>query len=349
MSNVTQEKQTFYQSFDTDEFPLPQTPDSNDFIPLDPGLVTPNKVADFPIFVFIPQKQRFVLFKSESASIKEEQLQYLSKGGRKPVFVPKENVHELNHFLSEDLNQIVNDPELPVAEKSQKFHNMANVVMKSLFESPPDMSRFLETAENVSNSLASLVQTDSRSILELYQLRSYDYYTYSHSMNVCVLCMGLFMDMFSNPSPEELEDLSRGVLLHDIGKCDIPTELTNKKGPLNEHEWAIMRSHTEKGFKRLRKDEDLTKDSRLISLYHHEATDGTGYPHGIEVKEIPFTSRLCKVVDVFDALTSKRSYKNGMTPYQALELMTVEMKNKIDQDLLKQFILFLDKMGKLRG
>ncbi len=337
----------FYTPSKVDEFQIPKNSEANQYIPLDLKYLKPEKATSFPIYVYHPARERFVLFKSANCAIKESQLAMLSRGGRKPVFVPKESSYELNQYLSEDLHNIVVDPQIPLQEKTEKFHNIANTVLKGLFEDPPNMKEFVRTAKNISDSVSKLILEDPASILQLSRLRSYDYYTYSHSMNVTVLSVGLYLDLMPSTTEEKMLDLSRGVLLHDVGKCDIPTNLTNKQGPLSEEEWEIMRSHTVKGYERLENDSSLSEDSRLIALYHHEALDGSGYPEQKRKDQIPFTSRICKVVDVYDALTSRRSYKDGMTPYEAISLMIHEMKDKVDHDILKAFVLFLRKMGKM--
>ncbi len=348
MTPKGQTKPTLYKPLKTDEFILPHGGEASNYIPLDPQYLKADKVCGFPIYLYHPGRNRFVLFKSGDSQINQETWDILSKGGRRPVFVPVNNSFKLNQYLSENLTQIVEDPQLPIEEKTQKFHTMAQVVMKSLFESPPDMNSFLVTAKNVSDSVANLITAEPQSIMLLNNLRSYDYYTYSHSMNVCVLSVGLFQEIQKEINPDRIQDLTRGVLLHDIGKCDIPNELTNKRGPLTESEWEIMRLHTVKGHERLQDDSQLTDDSRFVALYHHEALDGSGYPAGIKKEQIPLTSRICKVVDVYDALTSQRSYKDRIPPFEALKIIEKEMKCKVDRDILKEFVLFLQKMGKLR-
>jgi HD-GYP domain-containing protein (c-di-GMP phosphodiesterase class II) len=321
----------------------------HNFIPLDPSYLTPDKVLEFAIYVYITERKRYVLFKVEDDPIKQYQLDILSKEGQRTVFVPRNHAPQLTRYLSEFLGTVINDNSVTLKEKSKRFHTLSVAVLKDLFESPPDMQQFTETMKNVSDALSVLVQRDLRAIKELNSLRSYDYNTYSHSLNVCVLSIGFYMDMTDRPSPFKVTDLSRGILLHDIGKLDVPSTLTKKPGPLSKSEWAIMRQHPVTGVERLNSVRGLSDDSMLITLYHHEAVDGSGYPEGIKNEKIPFTSRLCKVVDIYDALTSNRSYKERMTPYNALNIMIKEMGNQIDQDILRSFILFLEKMGKIQS
>ncbi len=336
----------FIHSAKTEFIQLPNIPNSDQYIPLDPHYLSSSRACSFPIYNFHKGRNRFVLFKQENAKIKQEQLDQLTKNGKQPVFVPRRYNFELLHYISESLSRIVADLDKSLEERTQQFHTVATTVMRTLFESPPENKEFIKIAKNVSDSLATLLIEEPSSILKLNLLRSYDYYTYSHSINVCAMSVGLYQSIVPNLSKVQVQSFTRGALLHDIGKCDIPHDLTTKRGSLNKKEWEIMRSHTTLGFERLQEDDGLAEDDRKISLLHHEAIDGSGYPLGLTKENIPFTSRLCKVTDVFDALTSKRPYKNRMPAFEALRLMMMEMKTKIDQDILKQFILFLEKMSK---
>lgn len=325
---------------------VPEEPEAV-YIPLDPAQLNPDRACDFPLYLFHSGRNRYVLFKAQGDPIRCDQLELIAKSGCRFVFVPAEFGLQVQKFLSEGLDALVKNSSMPVEEKTNRFHSLASSVMHNLFDSQPDNREFVETARYVSDSLAVLMVEEPHSIWHLNQLRSYDYYTYSHSMNVCVLSLGLYRQLNSRLTTGQVQDFARGVLLHDIGKCDIPMELTNKRGPLTPSEWIVMRSHTTQGYERLACDTDLSDDARHISLLHHEAIDGSGYPTGKSKDSIPYTSRVCKVVDVFDALTSRRSYKGKMSTFDALRIMASDMKLKIDQELLREFVVFLDRMGKM--
>lgn len=114
--------------------------------------------------------------------------------------------------------------------------------------------------------------------------------------------------------------------LHDIGKIAIPDEIINKPGKLTEEEFAIMKTHSEKGAKMIEslteyKDERLIKFAYDICLYHHERYDGKGYPMGLKGEQIPIWAQIVSVADVFDALISERVYKKAYTPEKALEMI----------------------------
>jgi putative nucleotidyltransferase with HDIG domain len=330
----------------TDPSSIGSAENSNSYISFDPRSLHENEEVTFALYVYNKEKNRYVLYKQKDQVLEPERLASLTQGGVRSVFVHKDDSQQLQAYLAGSLITLVDDPTLQIEEKTEKFHALASTVMKALFDAPPDTKTFIRSASHVSSSIARLMTNEPKAIMYLNQLRSYDYYTYSHSMNVAVLSMGLYQELHPNASINTLEDYTRGVLLHDIGKCAISNDILNKRGPLDEKEWEIMKSHTTQGFERLREDKTLSEDSRSVALLHHEAVDGTGYPCQLKADGIPLSARICKVVDVYDALSSKRSYKNRMIPYRALQIMTQDMKTKIDMSILEKFVIFLHKMGK---
>ena len=127
-----------------------------------------------------------------------------------------------------------------------------------------------------------------------------------------------------------------GALLHDIGKIIVPTEVLNKPGKLTDEEWAIMKRHPEAGLE-LVADIDFPGDIGAIIRNHHERWDGAGYPDGLKGEAIPFAARILCVADVYDALTTTRSYRPGLTHARAAEIMRAST-GQFDPDLLETFL-----------
>jgi putative two-component system response regulator len=143
----------------------------------------------------------------------------------------------------------------------------------------------------------------------------------------------------------ELRALYRGGFLHDIGKIGIPDAVLFKKGPLTEDEWVIMRSHTTKG-------EEICRPMKSLALVlpiirsHHERWDGTGYPDGIKGEDVPLLARVLQVVDIYDALTTARSYKPALSHDEAAAVMMQEVERGWrDPELVS---LFLDIVADTR-
>jgi diguanylate cyclase (GGDEF)-like protein/putative nucleotidyltransferase with HDIG domain len=127
-----------------------------------------------------------------------------------------------------------------------------------------------------------------------------------------------------------------GALLHDIGKLVVPAELLNKPGRLSEEEWALVRRHPVAGAEMLR-DVDFPWDVRPIVECHHECWDGSGYPHGLAGERIPLAARIVCVADVYDVLTSDRSFKRALTHDEAMEVMRRDVGRQFDPAVFRAF------------
>ena len=165
-------------------------------------------------------------------------------------------------------------------------------------------------------------------------IESKDHYTQGHCQRVaffaCVLADTTGMDSRS------LFWFRLGALLHDIGKIIVPTEVLNKAGNLSDEEWAIMKRHPEAGLE-LVADIDFPGDVRAIIRNHHERWDGLGYPDGLAGEEIPFAARILCVADVYDALTTARSYRDSLSHNRAAQVMR-ESPGQFDPNLLETFL-----------
>lgn len=137
-----------------------------------------------------------------------------------------------------------------------------------------------------------------------------DAYTAGHSSRVGDMSYELAKVM--GIKGKQLMDIHIAAHLHDIGKIGIPETILNKKGKLFPHEWELIKSHSEIGYKILTKSKRLKKLA-VIVLYHHERWNGTGYPEGLKEDRIPIGSRIIGLADAVDAMMSNRSYRQAMT------------------------------------
>ena len=133
-----------------------------------------------------------------------------------------------------------------------------------------------------------------------------------------------------------LEALRIGSAVHDIGKLAVPDSILNKPGPLTDDEWGTMRRHSEWGA-RLVERLGMSAAVREAVRHHHERWDGTGYPDGLAGEEIPLSARLVCVVDVYDALTSERSYRRALSREEAIEVMNDEAGHTLDPHIYSVF------------
>ena len=135
----------------------------------------------------------------------------------------------------------------------------------------------------------------------------------------------------------ELEHARRGSLLHDIGKIAIPDSILLKPGPLDEREWNVMRQHPQHAFNLLLPITYL-RPAIHIPYCHHEKWDGSGYPRGLKGEEIPIVARIFAIVDVYDALTSNRPYRQAWTHEKAMDYIRNQSGIHFDPNVVSVFI-----------
>ena len=136
---------------------------------------------------------------------------------------------------------------------------------------------------------------------------------------------------------DHMRILEFGARLHDIGKIVIPDQILNKPGPLSDEEWEIMKSHTIAGAKILREIKHL-RGAIPYALYHHERWDGTGYPYGLQGRDIPLEGRILSLADVYDALTTERPYHPSRSKDDVREFLQLRAGSHFDPDLVPVFL-----------
>ena len=158
-----------------------------------------------------------------------------------------------------------------------------------------------------------------------------------HITRMSRMCARMAID--AGMSSEEAEQLMHASSMHDIGKIAIPDRILLKPGPLTPSEWDVMKSHTTVGAQLLSGSRSpVVRMAETIARTHHEKWDGTGYPEGLAGEEIPLTSRICAVCDVFDALVSERPYKQAWTVDEALAEILRLGGTHLDPTLAELFI-----------
>lgn len=220
------------------------------------------------------------------------------------VYVIDENVGEI-HF-----------PE----NISQRTRSEATYAVKSAFDSLRIGKTF--DFEPIADSVKKIIDevvSHPNVVANLSDVRSFDGYTYAHSVNVCVLSILLGLKQELNET--RLYELAIGAILHDIGKIMVPVEIIHKPGPLTEDEMSVMKKHTNYGWQILRRHPHIPLASAHIAYQHHERPHGLGYPRQLTSDKISPLAKIVGVADAYDAMTSERIYRRGILPHEALKVM----------------------------
>lgn len=198
-------------------------------------------------------------------------------------------------------------------------------------------------------SLRNLIMESQRELSyvigEAVEMRSKE--TGSHVKRVAHI--SYLLAVLSGMEELDAEMLRLASPLHDVGKVGIPDLILNKPGKHDAQEWQIMKTHAQIGFEMLAKSQNpILQQGAIIALQHHEKWDGTGYPNGLKGEEIQISGRISAVADVFDALGSKRCYKDAWTDEDIVNLMLQESGKHFDPNLINLLIANIDEFFAIR-
>lgn len=239
-------------------------------------------------------------------------------------------------MISEELKAAIEDKNAPPKDKAKAVYNNSLQMMQHIIEEPS--SDNILSGKRMVGDVVDLILTDDETAECLTQITSYDYYTYTHSVNVGMFSVLLSKAALGDHSNHNMRELGAGFFLHDIGKCEVPSNIINKPGRLTEEEWELIRMHPTTGEKILRSTGHLTEECGYIVMQHHEREDGSGYPLSLSRYRIHLYAHICAIADVYDALTAVRAYKKKLTTFEALRVMKAEMVSHFNQDLFEKFV-----------
>lgn len=176
-------------------------------------------------------------------------------------------------------------------------------------------------------------------IHDIETIKAYDENTFEHCINVAITSVTLGIGLGYNYY--RLKNLAVGSLLHDVGKQLVPIDIITKKGRLTDDEMAVVREHPTYGYKILSKDINTYSSTKEIVHQHHENWDGSGYPRGLKEDEIYELAMVTHVCDVYDALISKRSYKEAFTYQTAIDIVKEGTDKMFKPELVEAFFKFV--------
>jgi putative two-component system response regulator len=186
----------------------------------------------------------------------------------------------------------------------------------------------------------SLVSTESVLFSLANAVEAKDRYTDGHVKRVSLLAvdLGRMMDL----PGREIEALRVGGILHDIGKIGVPDSVLNKPGPLDPSEWDMLKTHPDVGYRVAEPLKPILRGALDVIRYHHEKLDGSGYPNGMKGEEIPIVARVMAVVDIYDALTTDRAYRNAVAKEKALSMILLDAdKGGLDKTIVSNLMTLI--------
>ncbi|MCE9792257.1 HD-GYP domain-containing protein [Shewanella indica] len=236
-----------------------------------------------------------------------------------------------NHTRKTSVN-----PELARGQAKQLLTEAKGLVRKVLSETFEGKAIEVEPFAALADNMIESVMLDSDAMKCISALRSKDAYLLEHSVNVAFLLItfGKYLKL----DREMLRQLAIGGILHDIGKIKVDNKILHKPGKLTPEEFEHMKLHQVHAIEIMEQAKGLSQVSKDVCLMHHEKLDGRGYPQGLTGDALPLHGRMSCIVDIYDALTATRCYKEAMSPAAAFKILLSLTPFHLDESLVYEFI-----------
>jgi putative nucleotidyltransferase with HDIG domain len=305
---------------------------------IDKRLITEGSQIDFNLFLPNETKSAMSLFLQSDTSVDGNAKVKLRE--IEMLYVSEEEEGLYQAYIDRQIQTIAQNTNITTEQKAQIVYEKAAEVIDAMFKNPESLENVKNVQPIVSNFI-DIILHDNRAVESLMHITAHDYYTHTHSINVSIYTLSL--GSFLGVSGKDLEVLGMAAVLHDLGKSKVDYEIINKNGKLSDDEFNQMKKHPAIGHEIALKLG--ISDERILTgiRHHHEKIEGGGYPDNLQGDQITQFARIIGVCDVFDALSTKRSYKDPMSSFESLRLMKQQMVGHLDMKMVDAFIKMLLK------
>jgi len=289
-----------------------------------------------------PKEDRgFTLYRSGKVPFNERERERLMAHGAEFVYIRMADQTRFRKEIETHIDAVSQNPVLAISERSAIVYETSVALMNELL-AEPHSSAWSQRAGRVSRAITTLVLDDPTAFSHLFAASHHDFYTATHMVNVATYMVPLAYALGYH-DPEELNRICQAGLLHDIGKVYISEEILNTPEKLSDEDWALIRRHPEMGCTHLSDYEGIHPLVLTATRQHHERLDGSGYPDGLSSDQIHPVSRICAVVDCFDAMTAFRPFKRRtLSVSEALTILKNETPSKHDPDVMAAWLRLMD-------
>jgi HD-GYP domain-containing protein (c-di-GMP phosphodiesterase class II) len=300
------------------------------FVPVSLESIEPVIFPD--VSLYIKTGDNYVLYKSNGRDFSSHDHERLSKHGVEFVFVSKSDMDVITCYMEASAERLLKSDILNAKAKGKMIYQTSINFVDDIFNNPEKATDLNRTKRLIENLLLFLSESPD-AINSLESVMTHNYHTFVHSLQVASLTLLMHSEAYSL-SRDEMLDVGTGAILHDFGKIFIPQEILNKSGKLNESEIEILKRHPEEGYVFLNNKGVLSPVSLTIIRLHHERCNGSGYPLGLESRDIPRSAQVTGVADVYCTLTTDNHGNKTMPSHIAVQLMRNQMKELFSRHLL---------------
>ncbi len=317
------------------EFYLELAPDNHEpFVGLKIHLIRPDSIPS--VSFFVRRGKRYRMFRNQREGFTAFEIQSLLDAGVDRLYFTRNDAPIVRQYLETFLVKTGGEPQISMDAQVGLMRSAAVRLTEELFQDPSPEN--IRKGMKAVSGFVNLLVRDPKAFYHLVKLSSHDPYTYQHSVGVGLNAIALGKRM-RLPSEQDLVDLGISGLLHDIGKTRVSPGIINKPGPLDKTEWESMKQHSTWGYEIIKDNRDVSQRSKLGVLHHHEEGGGTGYPHGLVDNQISVFAKIITIADIFNALTTDRTYSKAKSPFEAFRLIQSAMMHKVDRQLFAELVM----------
>lgn len=306
------------------------------FTPIDIEKIHPNSIINFDLYLKTGKK--YVLYKNRRLKISTEDIKRLKDNQVESIFIHNNDKKNFRMYMETNIEDLLKAEDVPIGKKAEVLHESAINVVEDIFKNPRSGPTIKRSREIIGHTV-DFILAAPEAFSNLLKIRKHDYYTYTHSVNVCTFLVSL-SQAIGIDDKAVLKSVGEGGLLHDLGKSQIPSGIINKAGKLTKTEWEVMQQHPHFGMVIAKETREIDNISVDIIHQHHERPGGNGYPLKLEGSKLSIFAKMASIVDVYDAVTTNRSYSKARSPMEAAQIL-LGNKNDFDEKLLLTFIKML--------
>jgi putative nucleotidyltransferase with HDIG domain len=304
------------------------------YIGLKLHLIRPDSIP--AVSFFVKRGKRYRAFRDQGENFSAFEIQALLDAGIDKVYLGRHDAGTVRQYLETFLVSSTPQSQISMEAQVSLMRSGAVRITEELFQDPSPEN--IRKGMKVVSGFVNVLVRDPKAFYHLIRLSSHDPYTYQHSVGVGLNAIALGKRL-KLASEADLVDLGIAGLLHDIGKTKVKPEIINKPGPLDKGEWDEMRQHAGWGYEILKDNRDVSQRAKLAVLHHHEENAGGGYPHGLTDNQISIFAKIVAIADIFNALTTDRTYSKAKNPFEAFKLIQTAMMHKVDKQLFAELVM----------
>ncbi len=309
------------------------------FLPVPLQSVPPESLQGIEVFIYT--HPTYSLYKSCGLEFNLQDYNRLIEAGTEHVYISTRDHQKYYDAIESSLNEIVSDKKIALKQKCDVLYATTMALTKEITKSPPE-GKTITKAEKLTESTIKLILNNPKAFQYLFKVSNHDFFTATHMSNVSILLVS-FAEKIGIRDIRLLHDIGTGGMLHDIGKVFIPNDLLNSTEKLTTEEFDLIKGHVQRGLDHLREKADLSENVIKLVAEHHEKMDGSGYPNALQTDEISIFGRMITIVDMFEAMTSVRPYRDkSFSPEQAMDIIAEMTPKQLDEKVVNSFVQFID-------